>query len=150
MRLLESSLAPGDVVQAPVLVPKAIDADIEADDDVSDDSDDSDDDEAELLAELARIKREREEQAAHKAAEESAAAEAAEREEMMRGNPLLHEKLAASGVDIASANFAMKRRWDDDVVFRNQARTEPKKQRRFVNDTLRSDFHRRFLERYIK
>ena len=153
LRLLEYSFGPGDR-GPPVLVPKAIDADIEADDeDVSDDSvsdDDDDDDEAELLAELARIKREREEQAARKALEESAAAEAAETEETMRGNPLLQEKLAASGVQAASADFAMKRRWDDDVVFRNQARTEPKKQRRFVNDTLRSDFHRRFLERYIK
>ena len=33
---------------------------------------------------------------------------------------------------------------------RNQARGEPKAQRRFINDTIRNDFHRRFLERYIK
>ena len=44
----------------------------------------------------------------------------------------------------------LKRRWDDDVVFRNQTRTEPKKPRRFVNDTVRSDFHRRFLAKYIQ
>lgn len=44
----------------------------------------------------------------------------------------------------------VKRRWDDDVVFKNQARTEPKQQKRFINDTVRSDFHRRFLDRYIK
>ena len=40
--------------------------------------------------------------------------------------------------------------WDDDVVFRNQTRTEPKKPRRFVNDTVRRDFHRRFLTKYIQ
>lgn len=44
----------------------------------------------------------------------------------------------------------VKRRWDDDVVFRNQERGEPKLQKRFVNDTIRNDFHRRFLNRYIK
>ena len=35
-------------------------------------------------------------------------------------------------------------------MFRNQTRTEPKKPRRFVNDTVRSDFHRRFLTKYIQ
>ena len=34
-------------------------------------------------------------------------------------------------------------RWDDDVVFKNQSRNEPKKERRFINDTIRNDFHRR-------
>lgn len=37
-------------------------------------------------------------------------------------------------------------RWDDDVVFKNQARgTEDKKPKEFVNDLLRSDFHKRFM-----
>merc|ERR1712146_399324 len=39
---------------------------------------------------------------------------------------------------------ALSRRWDDDVVFKNQARDEPKLKKRFVNDTIRNDFHRRF------
>jgi hypothetical protein len=42
------------------------------------------------------------------------------------------------------------RRWDDDVVFKNQTRGQPKVQKRFINDTIRNDFHRRFLQRYIK
>lgn len=50
----------------------------------------------------------------------------------------------------ADPSFALKRRWDDDVVFRNQTRGEPKAQKRFINDTIRNDFHKRFLERYIK
>jgi hypothetical protein len=33
---------------------------------------------------------------------------------------------------------------------RNQTRGEPKATKRFINDTIRNDFHRRFLERYIK
>ena len=38
----------------------------------------------------------------------------------------------------------------DDVVFKGQARTEPETKKRFVNDTIRNDFHRRFLTKYIK
>ena len=47
------------------------------------------DEEAELLAELARIKREREEEAAKRAAEEAAAAASNLQEELIRGNPLI-------------------------------------------------------------
>lgn len=43
-----------------------------------------------------------------------------------------------------------KCRWDDDVVFKNQARGETKTPKRFINDTIRSDFHRKFLQRYMK
>lgn len=131
------------------LVPKALDADDDDGDDSSDeddsDDDDDEDDEAELLAELERIKRERADEAARKAAEEAAEVEAQKREELVRGNPLLE-----LGGDGAGGSFQVKRRWDDDVVFKNQARGEPKAQRRFINDTIRSDFHRRFLNRYIK
>lgn len=56
-----------------------------------------DDDEAELLAELERIKAERAEEAARRAAEEAAKAEAEQQAELVRGNPLLQEKLAAQG-----------------------------------------------------
>jgi protein CWC15 len=41
-------------------------------------------------------------------------------------------------------------RWDEDVVFKNQTRGEVKAARRFINDTVRSDFHKKFLERYIR
>ena len=110
------------------------------------------DEEAELLAELDRIRQERAEAAAQKAAEEAAEAEKALQSEVLHGNPLLQAKLAASvgTAGGAGASFAVKRRWDDDVVFRNQARSEPKAQRRFINDTIRNDFHRRFLDRYMK
>lgn len=40
-------------------------------------------------------------------------------------------------------------RWDDDVVFKNQARTEPEVKKRFINDPTRNDFHKKFLEKYI-
>lgn len=43
-------------------------------------------------------------------------------------------------------------RWDDDVVFKNCAKgvDDQKKDKRFVNDTLRSEFHKKFMEKYIK
>lgn len=41
-------------------------------------------------------------------------------------------------------------RWDDDVVFKNQARGEMKAAKRFINDTIRNDFHRKFLQKYMK
>ncbi|CAL5392447.1 unnamed protein product [Camellia sinensis] len=40
--------------------------------------------------------------------------------------------------------------WDDDVVFKNQARGESKAPKRFINDTIRNDFHRKFLHKYMK
>jgi len=110
-----------------------------SDDDDDDDDDDEDEmnDQSALRNELAKIKAERD---AKKAAEdaEQAAKEREEREhDIAKGNPLLN----------ASRDFGVKRRWDDDVVFKNQARgTEEKgKRKEFVNDLLRSDFHKRFM-----
>mmetsp|Transcript_9328 Transcript_9328/g.56850 ORF Transcript_9328/g.56850 Transcript_9328/m.56850 type:complete len:270 (+) Transcript_9328:169-978(+) len=130
------------------LVVHQLDADDTTDDDSERDSEktedsDEEDDTAALVAELERIKKERAEEAAKKAAEQAAQEE---KEQMRRSrdeNPLLD--LGGS-----EASFAIKRRWDDDVVFRNQARQEKKAQKRFVNDTVRNDFHRRFLDKYIK
>ncbi|EFN55587.1 hypothetical protein CHLNCDRAFT_134109 [Chlorella variabilis] len=56
----------------------------------------------------------------------------------------------SSSEDEVDPSFALKRRWDDDVVFRNQTRGEPKATKRFINDTIRNDFHRRFLDRYVR
>ena len=56
--------------------------------------------------------------------QERAAEEQEKREyDIARGNPLLNPR-----------DFSMKRRWDDDVVFKNQARgTENKGKKEFVN-----------------
>lgn len=97
---------------------------------------DEEDESAALMRELEKIKKER---AAAKAKEEAerAAEEEEQREiDVARGNPLLNSK-----------DFTMKRRWDDDVVFKNQARgTEDRnKKKEFINDMLRSDFHKKFM-----
>ena len=114
-----------------------LDASDDDDSDLDDDSDDEDE-EAALQAELAKIRQER---AAAKAKEEAEAAamEQAEMEEAaLTGNPLLN-----SGGESSSGR--LKRRWNDDVVFRNQAKTEPdQNKKRFINDTVRNDFHKRY------
>lgn len=116
------------------------------DEDDQDDSDldssdsDSDDEglEEELLQrELEKIKKEREEARVRK--------EAAESEESLRAKSHL-----ANATNPLLANQAVKRKWNDDVVFKNQARSEPEVRKRFVNDTIRNDFHRRFLVKYMR
>ncbi|RKP23791.1 Pre-mRNA-splicing factor Cwf15/Cwc15 [Syncephalis pseudoplumigaleata] len=104
--------------------------------------DDEDDDREELLRELEKIKRERAEE---KARQEAEAAEEEERqrgEQVLGGNPLLN---------LGKHDFTVKRRWDDDVVFKNQAKgVDDKPKKRFINDLIRSDFHRKFMDKYVR
>ncbi|KAG5973689.1 complexed with cef1p [Claviceps cyperi] len=122
---------------------RAVDADDsdEASDNDSSSSDSEDDEEAELARELERVRREREEKKKREEAERVKAEDEARERDIALGNPLLNKP-----------DFTMKRRWDDDVVFKNQARgTEEKgKKKEFVNDLLRSDFHRRFMGKYVR
>ncbi|KAK4456114.1 Pre-mRNA-splicing factor Cwf15/Cwc15 [Podospora aff. communis PSN243] len=119
----------------------ADDSDEEEDDDDDSDSDDSDDDDAELQRELERVRRERAEKREQEERERAKADEEARERDIALGNPLLNK-----------TDFNIKRRWDDDVVFKNQARgTEDKgKKKEFINDLLRSDFHKRFMGKYVR
>jgi protein CWC15 len=107
----------------------------------SSDSDDSDDEDetAELMRELEKIKRERAEQ---KAREEQARLDeelAQKEEEALTGNPLLSS---------STGGFMVKKRWDEDVIFKNQAKgQDDKPKKRFINDMIRSDFHRKFMSK---
>eukprot|EP00455_Lapot_gusevi_P022191 TRINITY_DN2310_c0_g4_i2.p1 TRINITY_DN2310_c0_g4~~TRINITY_DN2310_c0_g4_i2.p1 ORF type:complete len:255 (+),score=76.23 TRINITY_DN2310_c0_g4_i2:64-828(+) len=113
-------------------------------DNESEEDDDDDDEEAALMRELERIKQQKEAERKQKELEEAEKAAKERTEAILRGNPLLH--LAAAN----QPNFSVKRRWDDDVIFKNQARDEPQVKKRFINDTIRSDFHKKFLSKYIK
>ncbi|OAL72350.1 pre-mRNA splicing factor cwc15 [Trichophyton violaceum] len=120
--------------------------DIDADSDGGDsdsseeDSDDEEDETAELMRELEKIKRERAEQREREEQEQAAKEQEKRETEIARGNPLLNPQ-----------DFNIKRRWDDDVIFKNQARgTENKGDKEFVNDLLRSDFHKRFMSKYVR
>ncbi|EFQ24891.1 Cwf15/Cwc15 cell cycle control protein [Colletotrichum graminicola] len=113
----------------------------EEEDDDDDSDDDSDDEEAELQREMEKIRRERAEKREREERERAKAEEEARERDIALGNPLLNKP-----------DFNMKRRWDDDVVFKNQARgTEEKgKSKEFINDLLRSDFHKRFMSKYVR
>ena len=124
--------------------PTNLDADDAVDDSENSDSDDSDDDTAALLAELNKIKRERAQENAKKEADKRQEEERIRMENILSGNPLLNYSATAN------ADLKVKRRWDDDVVFKNCARSEPEKNPTFINDSLRSEFHKKFMDKYIK
>ena len=126
--------------------PELLDIDDPVDSDPeSNDGSDDDDDEAELLAELNRIKKERAQEMLKKEQEKKIESEKIRTENILTGNPLLQR------TENGPADFKVKRRWDDDVVFKNCAKDEEdKKSKGFVNDTLRSEFHKKFLTKYIK
>jgi protein CWC15 len=109
----------------------------------SDDSDSGEDETEALMRELEKIKRERAEERERKEIEEREKLAKEREDEIISGNPLLEFG--------AKPDFTVKRRWDDDVVFKNQAKGVediPKKQ--FINDMLRSSFHKKFMDKYVR
>ncbi|CAA0833607.1 Cwf15 / Cwc15 cell cycle control family protein [Striga hermonthica] len=126
------------------IIPRSVDtddADVDAQtDDSDDDEDDDGDDEEALLAELERLRKEKAEQKEREERQRQEEELKAKEEQLLLGNPLLNNP----------TSFSVKRRWDDDVVFKNQARGEAKAPKRFINDTIRNDFHRKFLQKYMK
>ncbi|XP_055911777.1 protein CWC15 homolog [Eupeodes corollae] len=126
--------------------PANLDADDPVDNDSSDEDSDSEDDTATLLAELNKIKEERLQENARKEQEKKQEDERIRMENILSGNPLINY---AAGTKV-TGDLKVKRRWDDDVVFKNCARTEPEKKSHFINDSLRSEFHKKFMEKYIK
>lgn len=122
----------------------ALDAFDDADDsssgEESSSSSDSEDEEALLQKELAKIKREREVERRAKMIAEARANKKRQREDVIKANVLLAQKMDSS--------YSLKRHWTEDTVFKNQA-TEPTKKKRFINDPIRNDFHKRFMNKYI-
>ena len=63
-------------------------------------------------------------------------------DDSLESSPLhKYKRLAETEVGDTSS---VRCRWDDDVVFRNQGKTE-KRPKRFINDTIRNDFHVNFM-----
>merc|ERR1712238_509358 len=120
--------------------------------DVGDENEESDldrdnSDEDALQRELTKIRAERERVKAKEESEVAAEENLRMEEAALVGNPLLN---SSSNADCMGSG-KLKRRWNDDVVFRNQAKGEPDLNRkRFINDTVRNDFHKRFLNKFIK
>jgi protein CWC15 len=117
------------------------DSDSSAEGSDSDSDSDDDDETAELMRELERIQKERQEEQKRLDKERQQASIATSAESILRGNPLHATK----------DDFTVKKKWYEDTVFRNQTRGAPdQKKPRFINDTIRNDFHRKFLSKYIK
>lgn len=118
----------------------------EQDDQESDSESESEDDsEDELQRELEKIKQERAEQKLREE-EKQKARELEEREkEIAYGNPLLNPGSSSN------SGTSSRRKWNDDVVFKNQAKgVDDKPDQGFINDMIRSDFHRKFMNKYIR
>ncbi|KAH9935188.1 Cwf15/Cwc15 cell cycle control protein [Epithele typhae] len=127
------------------------------DEDDDDDDDDEEDDTAELLRELEKIKRERAEEKDRQEREQSELSAAERDAEIATANPLLNLAAALgqtpNGVNTTKpGTFAVKRRWDDDLIFKNQAMSsrDKNKEPQFVNDLLRTEFHKKFMSKFIK
>jgi len=118
----------------------ADDSDSEEESGSGSDSEGEDDSTLELMRELEKIKQEREEERERREREVTKAEEWIRTEQVLGGNPLINQ----------ATDYSLKKKWYDDVVFKNCAKTEAKPQKRFINDTIRTDFHRKFLMRYIK
>jgi len=147
-RAVEATAVPAKKAKLDLITAANLDQDDPVDNDTSSDDSDSDDDTAALLAELNKIKRERAQESAKKEQDQKQEEERIRLENILSGNPLLNY---SAGAKAGGSNLKVKRRWDDDVVFKNCARSEPdKKGSAFVNDSLRSEFHRKFMEKYIK
>ncbi|KAG8218225.1 Cwf15/Cwc15 cell cycle control protein-domain-containing protein [Butyriboletus roseoflavus] len=107
----------------------------EASEEESEDEDEDDTDE--LLRELEKIKRERAEEKARQ-----------EREQLASQAAQLGQSQGLNTT--VPGTFSVKRRWDDDLIFKNQAMNQREKSGQFVNDLLRTEFHKKFMAKFIK
>lgn len=118
------------------------DKDVEYSEDEEEDKE-SVDSEEELLMELEKIKKA---QLEEKIKKENEIKEKAQNE-ILKGNPLLNQLYEISSI---SGEYSLKKKWYEDTVFKNQSKLEQKPKKRFINDTVRSDFHRKFLSKTIQ
>jgi protein CWC15 len=144
-----------------------------SEDEEEDSDEDDEDDTAALLRELEKIKRERAAEKERQDAESNEQQARVREEEIATANPLLN-LAAALGHNTGPAgtgtagSFSVKRRWDDggwlfvssslicakfglalDRIFKNQVEGGDKSGQ-FVNDLIRTEFHRKFMAKFIK
>ncbi|EAU91802.2 hypothetical protein CC1G_04570 [Coprinopsis cinerea okayama7 len=119
----------------------------ESEEEDDDDDDDDEDETDELLRELEKIKRERAEEKARQEREQSESSAAQKEADIATRNPLLNLAAALgqtpTGINTTvPGTFQVKRRWDDDLIFKNQAMNNKEPSGEFVNDLLRTEFHK--------
>ncbi|KAG6374904.1 Cwf15 Cwc15 cell cycle control protein [Boletus reticuloceps] len=103
----------------------------------SEEESEEEDDTDELLRELEKIKRERAEEKARQ-----------EREQMATQAEELGQSQGLNTT--VPGTFSVKKRWDDDLIFKNQTMNQKEKSGQFVNDLLRTEFHKKFMAKFIK
>ncbi|EPY49422.1 complexed with Cdc5 protein Cwf15 [Schizosaccharomyces cryophilus OY26] len=109
----------------------------------SEDDDDEEDETAQLLRELENIKQERQKEKEKQELEAQREEEEKREKEIAYGNILLNQS--------STGSFQVKRRWDEDVVFKNTHKgIDDQPKQGFINDMLRSDFHKKFLARFVQ
>lgn len=129
--------------------------------DYDDDEDDEDEDDTEeLMRELERIKKQREDERLRREREAAELVAKRDTADALVANPLLGHLAGAAGAaglgGIAAGggaglgSAAVKRRFGDDTVFSHTHSTEPEVKKRFINDVIRSDFHRNFLRKFVQ
>lgn len=96
------------------------------------------DEEKELMAEYQKILEEKKQLEREKQKKEAEKLIDRTDEEILSGNPLYVK------------DYSLKKKWYEDTTFRNQAKVEKPKEKRFVNDTIRSDFFRNFINENIQ
>jgi protein CWC15 len=104
----------------------------------SEEDEDADDTDEELMKEYEKIKQMRDEEKRQKEKQEAEKLKKQTQDEILMGNPLLNN------------SYSLKKKWFEDTVFKNQSKNEVKVKKRFINDTVRSDFHRKFLAKSIQ
>lgn len=105
----------------------------------------TDEEERELLRELENLKKEKLEKEKKEKEEQEKLKK--KTNNVLTNNPLIN--LADSDEEISTQNSS-KRKWTDDAIFRNTTeRDDKKKKLTFVNDSVRSTFHKKFLIKYI-
>lgn len=121
-------------------------------DENSDDDYESSEDEEELTRrELEKIKAEKEAQKKREEEEEALYALKEHEGNIMMSNPLMRDQFETElNNSRRDTNTTLKRRWDDDTVFKNQAVKDSGNKKRLINDTVRSDFHKAFLNKYFR
>lgn len=97
----------------------------------------SEDEDELLMRELARIKEERAAAEARRKAEEEARNQRIKEEEIAQANPLI------------GSSHILKRQWFQDTVFSNTTSSQPRTKKAHVNDPIRNEFHKKFLNKYI-
>jgi protein CWC15 len=109
----------------------------EEDEEASQNSDDYDE-EKELMKEYEKIKKEREEEKIKKEEDEAQNIKNITEYDIISGNPLY------------SNDYSLKKKWYEDTVFKNQAKREGKEEKKLNNDTLRTDYHKKFMNKTIQ